>query len=415
MVLVVGLWAEPAGGFAEVDARAVKAPASSERSLAELVRYLCPPGYSERDKARSLFRWVSERVSYDLEGLKNNKMGSQLPDDVLRARKAVCAGYSNLYQALGDKAGLQVATLSGESKFNDQLPLKLPPGVSGHAWNAVFLGGRWQLVDVTWAAGKADANLQFKKGFDDYWFCTPPEQFVCTHLPKDPRWQLLAKPWSKARFDSIPLIRGNFFQLGLQLTPDTRQPLRVSEESQLRWPAPDDVVGMSDLRNRQGQILPNWTFSQSPKGYLETRVRCPATGSYRLQVYGRKRQPAWQGNLQDPVTYPGIAVVQVTGVRPARYPFPKTFGSFQRAAAELVEPFDGLLKGNSRQRFRVRVPGADEVALFSGQALLARLESRRGLFEGVVQLPARGTPPLQMCARFSAEPRYWGLVEYELR
>lgn len=413
LLLGVALWAQP--NFDRVDARAVAAPASSERSLDELVRYLCPSGYTERQKARSLFRWVAERITYDLDGLRNNKMGTQLPEDVLRDRKAVCSGYSRLFKALGDKAGLKVVTLSGESKFNDQLPIKLPPGVSGHAWNAVFLEDRWQLVDVTWAAGKADAQLKYKKEFDDYWFCTPAEQFVYTHLPKEEQWQLVDKPWSAAQFKALPLIRGEFFRLGLKLAADTRQPLQVREDLVLRWPAPDDVVGMSDLRTAKGEVLENWTFSQSPKGYLETRLRCPRPGPYSLHVYARKRQPTVQGNLKDPVRFPGISVISVTGLRHSTYPYPKTFASFQRAGAELLEPFDGLLKSESKQRFRLRVPDAQEVAIFSGQDMLVRMELKRGFFETSLRLPAKGNAPLQVCGRFDQDSRYWGLVQYELR
>ena len=400
--------------YERVDAHALKAPPASEKSLDELVRYLCPARYSDREKARSLFRWIADRVSYDLEGLRSNKMGSQSPQDVLRQRRAVCSGYSNLFKALADKAGLQCVTLSGESKFTDQLPIKLPPGVSGHAWNSVFLGGRWQLLDVTWAAGKVDPKLHYLKQFDEYWFCTPAEEFVYTHFPKKEPWQLLEKPWSRSHFQEVPLVRGDFFRLGLKLGADDHQPVQVRGDAVLRWPAPPDVVGMSDLRDSQGKVLANWTFSQSPKGYLETRLRCPGAGKFTLHVYARKRDKAWQANLKQPDSYHGVSVVTVRAERGSAGPFPKTFGSFQRSGAELLEPFQGRLPARLRQRFRIKVPGAQEVLVFAGHNPVGRLEPKGGVFQSTLSLPAKGLP-LQVCAKFAQENRYWGLVEYELR
>lgn len=270
------------------------------------------------------------------------------------------------------------------------------------------------LCDVTWAAGKVDDQSQFQKGFDDFWFCTPPDQFVYTHYPKDTSWQLLTPLWSKQHFDEVPLLRGEFFRLGLRAGFDTVQPLRVSGEKVLRWQAPADVVGVSDLRSPTGEILDTWTFSQSPRGFLETRVRCPSAGNFTLRVYARQRQKAWQGNLSDPAKFSGIAQVKVESTRASSTPFPKTFASFQRAGAELLEPFDGVLKSGRERRFRLRVPEAEEVVVFAGNNRIGELQLQGRIFQGTLTVPAQ-SPPLQVCARYPQESRYWGLVEYQTR
>jgi transglutaminase/protease-like cytokinesis protein 3 len=70
-----------------------------------------------------------------------------------------------------------------------------------HSWNAVVVEGVFYLLDATWAAGNADLSNphgQFVFNFSDYFFCTPPDQFIYTHFPFDlvtnqprPCWQLL--------------------------------------------------------------------------------------------------------------------------------------------------------------------------------------------------------------------------------
>jgi len=51
--------------------------------------------------------------------MTKHEPGRQLPNganDVLRRRTAVCAGYSNLYDALAHKAGLDVWQVTGQAK-----------------------------------------------------------------------------------------------------------------------------------------------------------------------------------------------------------------------------------------------------------------------------------------------------------
>ncbi|MFN8607749.1 MAG: transglutaminase domain-containing protein [Vulcanimicrobiota bacterium] len=359
--------AQPAA-FDRVDQRALAAPVQKERSLDELAHYLCPSAYSDDEKARSIFRWVADRIVYDLDGLRSDRLGSQQPEEVLQARKAVCEGYARLYQALAEKGGLKSEFISGRSAYNDQLPFKLPNGMSGHGWNAVYLRGRWRLLDVTWAAGSVDSQARFRKGFDEFWYLTPPEQFVYTHLPKDSHWQMLASPWSSQRFEATPQYTSLFFRYGLTPPEGLSEPARLDSDGVLTFRAPEDVVGISELRDSRGQKLENWTLSQSPRGSLDIRVRCPRPGQYRLVVFGRRRGAAWEGNVESPQTYNGLVEIEVQARQASARPFPKVFGSFQRGGAELVSPLDGQLRAGSRQRFRLRA-GGSRSGLFWGPGL----------------------------------------------
>jgi hypothetical protein len=407
------LSAQTVPNLAKIDARAVAAPASVERDLQSLVNYLCPRHYSEAQKARSLFRWVCARVRYDVAALRRGELGPQDPEHVLRTRLAVCEGYAELYKALGDLAGLQVHMVTGDSKFNKELGLKLPPNVQGHAWNAVLLDGRWRLLDPTWAAGKVTPTGVYKAAFDDFWFSTPPEYFAYTHLPKDERWQLLDKPMTARRFEALPRLSSDFFRLGLRLGPDQGQPLKVQGEKTLRWTVPKDVVFISQLEDESGRELDGYTFTQSPDGRVETRFRCPRKGRYRLTLFARKRERAWETDPKAPQKYNGVAVYEVEAGSGSKADYPKTFGSFQRGGAELLGPFDGALRAGSQQQFNVRAPGAEEVVVFQDGILLTKLSGGAGQFSGRVSVPSRG--PLQLFARYPKTDRYWGLLEYSIR
>jgi len=75
-----------------------------------------------------------------------------------------------------------------------------------HAWNAVKIGGQWQLLDVTWGAGFVDDDERFVRRYMPAFFATPPAFFILHHLPDDEQWQLLEKPVSKKEFDKQPNV-----------------------------------------------------------------------------------------------------------------------------------------------------------------------------------------------------------------
>ena len=84
-----------------------------------------------------------------------------------------------------------------------------------HRWNAVRVDDRWRLVDICWA--KRQLEGVFSTNFDSIYFCSDPNHLIYTHLPNDPKWQLLDPPISGELFLSFPLLKPHFFQSGLLL------------------------------------------------------------------------------------------------------------------------------------------------------------------------------------------------------
>lgn len=406
-----GAGANSDAALARADQRALAATPEDEANLDRLAHYLCPRSFTEWQKARSVFRWVGRRVTYDVTGLRNGKLHDQSALTTLRTRIGVCEGYSHLFAELASRAGLQVTYVVGESKFNDSLGFRLPPGVKGHGWNAVQLGGRWRLLDPTWAAGHLDKG-RFVREWDDYWFCPPPEQFIYTHLPAEERWQLLQDPLTPAAFADLPRLNSEFFRLGLRLQPGDLSVLQCGGERRVQLSSPPDVVVLADLREEGGQPLSGRVFTQSPGGRPEVRLRAPKPGRYRLRLFARRRAPAWQADVEHPESYREVSEHTVRASRGTTLNYPKTYGSFERGGAELVRPQLGTLAAGSEQQFTLRAPGATDVALFCRGDKVAMLEGSNGMWSGKFRLPAQG--PVQLCARYPQEHRYWGMVEYQL-
>jgi hypothetical protein len=72
---------------------------------------------------------------------------------------------------------------------------------TNHAWNVVELDGTWQFIETTWGAGSSDENKKFNKKFTNFFFLTPPHNFITDHFPymnnnieDSKQWQLLENP-----------------------------------------------------------------------------------------------------------------------------------------------------------------------------------------------------------------------------
>ena len=179
--------------FTAVDEHARNVPASKATSVEKLARHLTGQYSSEKEKARAIYVWMADNVKYSTATVSKRSLSveqrlkRQEPERVLRSKRAVCEGYSNLYMALCEAAGLKALTVTGYTKLPDG---KIAP--VGHAWNLVRINNKWNIIDATWGAGGIDGqNGKYIKSLSDEFFMADPESFIQHHLPHDPLFQLL--------------------------------------------------------------------------------------------------------------------------------------------------------------------------------------------------------------------------------
>lgn len=164
---------------------------------------------SDSLKVKSIYLWMTKHIDYDAYGFASGSGSYTDPDQILRFRKAVCLGYSILFDSLCSVAGIKAECVYGYVympwyETNDTLYL------DSHAWNVVQIDGEWKLVDATWGAGYIKEKKQrarkllyrlfripyrtkykFIRKTNMNYYCTAPEVFVLDHLPSTPAWQLL--------------------------------------------------------------------------------------------------------------------------------------------------------------------------------------------------------------------------------
>lgn len=157
---------------------------------------------SDEDRARAIFTWIALNIRYDYNAFLNpprtqgfsysseaekQRKIKQLNDNLIqkafKSQKAVCEGFTALYQHLASLVGLKSEIIRGDSKTNLR-DIGRKNALSNHAWNTVLIGKKWILIDVTWGQGYYDSSKgRMINDFAPAYFDTDPEFFFAKHYP----------------------------------------------------------------------------------------------------------------------------------------------------------------------------------------------------------------------------------------
>jgi hypothetical protein len=204
---------EPDGfDFTAIDKYAQKAPDGVKTNTKTLSAYLVKPARNDWEKVRAIYTWIIYNIAYDTRVFDGIKVSTD-PTDVLRTGYSICSGYSDLFSDLAVAAGIEIESISGCGKGHGYQE-SANSTKTNHAWNAVKIDGKWHLFDATWGAGGVDKNREFIKDPTCYWFDTPPDEFIFSHLPEDITWQLLPASIPANDFLRLPRLTETYFESG---------------------------------------------------------------------------------------------------------------------------------------------------------------------------------------------------------
>jgi hypothetical protein len=385
--------------FAAIDAHALLAPSSATSSVSALAAYLAAPARDDREKARAIFRWITNNVAYDFALWRE----SADPEAVLKRRRAVCSGYSALFKALAQAAGLQAEVVYGLSKGIGFEGGEGPAGSPSHAWNAVKIAGEWRLLDCTWGAGSLEARRGFVPRFRGHYFLTPPEIFLDDHFPEEPRWQLLDPPIPREEYFRRVQRRPAFFEHGLRLVSHPGARIEADGSLSVVIGAPERTIVTARLCEPGRELEEQYTFTQREPGGFLIRVLFPQKGDYLLRIFAADK--SLPGDALDWALEYAITARSGKGGRK----FPETYASFLTRDCHLETPLSQALPADTSVEFSLTVPGAQDVLVAINEAV-SRLAARGGgRFSGAVPV---GRGEVTVFAKFPDNARYEGLLEY---
>jgi len=392
-----------AGRYALADALADSAPPGFERSVPSLAAYLVHAGHDDLTRARALYRWVAGHITYDAEGFRSGQPGDLSPEAVLRRGKSVCEGFARLTEALGEAMGLKVEVVSGWSKGYGYTAGQKFNGPTNHAWNAVQIDGQWRLMDPTWGAGYLDESMTFVRQFQEHYFLTKPQEFVFDHLPENQSWQLLDRPLTAAEYADLVYLRPMFFHAGFRIGNHDHLVIAADSRVTVTLGVSQPVAMMAQVLDAASQrpLGGEFAFVQVGSDEAQIDARFPRPGNYLLRMFAKPLGAA--GKLDWILDYRVRATRGAPGAE-----FPATYEAYGVRRAWRLSPVDGVLRAGQRYSFRLRAPGALEVAVVAGGrwTRLARLGDE---FVGEVAA-VRGATVVY--AKYRSNADFEGLLRY---
>lgn len=95
-------------------------------------------------KFEKIHDWICDSISYDYDVLNKNTTVISTrnnPFYVYKYRRGVCGGFSRLMQIMLTSVDVPCAYIEGNGGGGD---------ITNHAWNVVWIDGKWREVDSTW-------------------------------------------------------------------------------------------------------------------------------------------------------------------------------------------------------------------------------------------------------------------------
>ncbi len=370
-------------------------------SVTELADILSQYATTDLDKARLIYSWITHNIAYDTPALLELLRGNY-PDistqKVLTTKKTICSGYANLYQNLAQKMGLNSVIILGYAKsfgylVGDNYQVN-------HAWNGVQINNKWYLIDATWGAGKV-VDSKFQPEFNPYYFAVPPGEFIYSHFPREFKWQLLAQPYSRKRFNALPEISAALFENQIKLVSHKNKKIDTKERLTITLKAPENIVAIAKLTSGGNSIADNYTFVQRQEEYIKISAAFPHKGNYVLDIFAKQKD---NSNY-----YPHAVAYQIVANNQSEK-FPVIYSHFTKHDGYLETPFTQSLYPNQLTYFHLKVDRATEVKVVDQSTNnWTNLIKYGNLFAGTARV---GTGKVVVFAKFPGDSRYWALLEY---
>ena len=205
--------------FDQIEKYVKEVPESETLDIETLTLYLKKNAKTKTEIVARIYFWIVENIEYDWDAFRNNKQIDVSAIATLKNRKSVCSGYANLFKAICDNAKIKCAVIEGYAKGYGYKEGKLTE--PNHAWNAVKLYEKWELIDVTWGRGLVLINEGEVEFWNSRYFLDDPNDFILEHFPIDETWQLLDNEISIEVFFSEEI--------------EKKRKMRISNENNLQF------------------------------------------------------------------------------------------------------------------------------------------------------------------------------------
>lgn len=136
---------------------------SKDTEISDLAQKITNGITDEYAQVKAVHDWVAANIYYDYDAFAGGDYQDMDAKNVLLTKKGVCEGYANLMAALLRSKGIPCKIQSGYALGLDTKkewsPSNIDTTEENHAWNEVYVDGRWIIIDATW-----DSQNRYKAG-----------------------------------------------------------------------------------------------------------------------------------------------------------------------------------------------------------------------------------------------------------
>ena len=168
----------------------VHIPQAYTGSSSSLAGYIQKNFKLPSQQIHAAYRWVTSNIKYDKDSMLYINWSTDADEKIaatLRRKKGVCDNFASVFADLLVRMQIPAHTINGLTLQNGRA------AKTAHSWVAVKEGSKWLLCDPTW-----DVNYYSSPIF----FLISPREFINTHWPFDPMWQVSSNPISLKDFES---------------------------------------------------------------------------------------------------------------------------------------------------------------------------------------------------------------------
>ena len=162
---------------------------SDAPEVVELAKSIAKGSLTDRDKAKAIHDWVAGHIAYDTDSYFAGAWKEKSALVTLHDGKALCSGYADLTAALHRALGIRAKIIGG-------IQIRSEPGLTwekveanpsqySHAWNQVYVDGKWLTMDTTWDAGGLHGDGKFHFRLSQEFFDPTPDDFALSHRATD--------------------------------------------------------------------------------------------------------------------------------------------------------------------------------------------------------------------------------------
>lgn len=188
--ILITLHAQVGSELKAADVIAMNVPDSCQLSVSALGRYFSSAFKKPAFRARAIYTWTAMNISYDISNKGRINAAtpfSELVEQTMKTRFAICQGYASLFKALCDACAITSFIVQGYTRQNGNI------NEMSHAWIIAIIDSSFYGFDPTWGAGYINKG-HYNRYYNENFFMIKPEILIRDHMPFDPMWECLSHP-----------------------------------------------------------------------------------------------------------------------------------------------------------------------------------------------------------------------------